>query len=281
MTRSVAELLAEAKERLGRAPHAPPLREANLLLAHVLDWQEVSVIARDDAEVDDASAERFAACISRRAGGEPVAYITGQREFYGRLFAVDHRVLIPRPETEHLVAAALELELPAAPTVLDLGTGSGCLAVTLALEIAGARCLATDIAAGALAVAAGNARRLGAAATVHPLRTCWAAGINLQAVDLVVSNPPYIDPADRDTLSPEITAFEPATALFAAEDGFAAYRSLYAELTALRPGTPVACEVGAGQAQTVAALAAAAGFEPREVIPDYAGIERIVVVTRS
>ena len=124
----VRDLLTVAKEFLRAAPHAPPAREAHLLLAHVLGWSEASLLARDDAPVSDADETAFQRLLERRVGGEPVAYLTGHREFYGRDFAVDDRVLIPRPETEHLVAAALDLGLPPAPKCLDLATGSGSIA---------------------------------------------------------------------------------------------------------------------------------------------------------
>ncbi|MGH9464259.1 MAG: peptide chain release factor N(5)-glutamine methyltransferase, partial [Thermoanaerobaculia bacterium] len=132
MGETVAVLLAGARRELSRAGIEP--REARLLLGHVLGWSEARVLARGEAEVAEASAEVFRAWVARRAAGEPFAYLTGEREFYGRVFRVDSRVLIPRPETEHLVDAALALELPGAPRFLDVGTGSGCLAITLVLE---------------------------------------------------------------------------------------------------------------------------------------------------
>jgi release factor glutamine methyltransferase len=280
MPRTVRQLLGEARERLLQAPHAPRGREANLLLGHVLGWPEARLLAHDDDAVDEAAEQRFGALLSRRLAGEPVAYLVGKREFYGREFRVDRRVLIPRPETEHLIETALELDLPAAPRILDIGTGSGCVAITLALERPGALVVATDVAAGALAVAAANARRLAASRRVLAVRAPWASAIRLSEIDLVVSNPPYVAAGDPE-LSREITDFEPAAALFAGTDGLAAYRALFSELAGLRSQTPVVLEVGQGQAGDVAKEAEASGFVHRRSLADYAGIPRIVVVNRQ
>ena len=162
---TVDELLADARRRLA-ATIEPSRREAALLLGHVLGLGEAQILARGERPVDAAHADRFGALLERRLAGEPFAYLVGEREFYGRSFFVDPRVLIPRPETEHLVDAALELsstgELPARPRLLDLGTGSGCLAITLALELDGFA-VAADLSPAALAVARANAGRHGAA----------------------------------------------------------------------------------------------------------------------
>jgi release factor glutamine methyltransferase len=281
MPTKVRDLLAAAKLRLRAAAHAPPAREAHLLLAHVLGWSEASLLARDDAPVTRAQERDFAQLIARRLAGEPVAYLTGNREFYGRDFAVDDRVLIPRPETEHLVAAALAFDLPPAPRGLDVGTGSGCIAITLALELQRSTFVATDRSLAALALARRNASRLGAGDRVRFLDSDWGSGLDLRNFDLVTSNPPYIAPAEAAQLSPEITGFEPHLALFAEAGGLAAYGQIFTCLSGLRAGTPVLCEVGSGQAPAVAAIGAKWGFELRATLPDYAGIERVVVVIRG
>jgi release factor glutamine methyltransferase len=281
MPAKVRDLLAAAKVRLRAAAHAPPAREAHLLLAHVLGWSEASLLARDDAPVDRAQERDFAQLIARRLAGEPVAYLTGSREFYGRDFAVDDRVLIPRPETEHLIAAALALGLPPAPRGLDVATGSGCIAITLALELPRSTFVATDRSLAAVALARRNAARLGAEGRVRFLNTDWGSGLDLGSLDLVTANPPYIAPAEAAQLSPEITGFEPHLALFAEAGGLAAFEQVFACLNGLRAGTPVLCEVGDGQASAVAGIASERGFEPRETLPDYAGIERVVVVIRE
>lgn len=275
---TVRQLLAEARERLAAAPFASP-REAHLLLGHVLGWSEASLLARDDAEVNGEEAARFEALVERRLAGEPVAYLVGNKEFFGRSFAVDRRVLVPRPETEHLVEAAIALEpsLPSLPRILDLGTGSGCIAATLALEVAGSRVAATDRSPGALDVARANARALGA--RVNFVAAEWAAPLDVEAIDLIVSNPPYLDPTEP--VMPQIAQWEPASALWAGAGGLDAYRELLASLAAARPGAPLLLEIGLGQAGPLAELAATAGWRLAAIHRDLAGIERVVELRRS
>ncbi|HEV8237782.1 MAG TPA: peptide chain release factor N(5)-glutamine methyltransferase [Thermoanaerobaculia bacterium] len=274
---TIRQLLAEARERLAAAPFATA-REAHLLLGHVLGWGEASLLARDDAAVSAEDAARFAALVERRLAGEPVAYLVGSKEFYGRSFAVDHRVLVPRPETEHLVEAALAVakSLPARPRILDLGTGSGCIAVTLALELADSRVTATDRAAAALAVTAANARALHA--SIALVAAAWAAPLRVEGFDLIVSNPPYLDPAGP--VMPEVAAWEPAPALWAGAGGLDAYRDLLTGLAAARPGTPLLLEIGVGQAGPLAELAARGGWRLAGVQRDLASIERVVELRR-
>ncbi len=277
---TVDRLQVEARLRLAAAPHRPPRREALLLLARVLGRSEAQLLARPEAAVTPAEAARFRDLVERRAAGEPVAYLVGEREFYGRPFTVDRRVLIPRPESEHLVEAALALELPPAPRILDLGTGSGCLAVTLACELPAARLVATDLTPGALAVAARNARRHGAGSRVRLVAADLATALDAGGFDLVVSNPPYIGADERPVLSPEITGHEPAAALFAPGGGLAVIARLLDELAPLSPATPLLFEIGAGQQPAVERLAAGSPFRLERVVADYAGIPRVVVGRR-
>jgi release factor glutamine methyltransferase len=274
------DLLARARERLSAAPFAPPRREALLLLGHVLGLTEAQVLARPERAVPAAAAARFEGLLERRLGGEPVAYLTGSREFYGRRFAVDERVLIPRPETEHLVEAALAAPLPPRPRILDLGTGSGCLAVTLALELPGARVLATDASPAALAVAAANARRLGAGGVRFAAADRYA-GLELAAFDLVVANPPYIDPAEAGSLSPEITRFEPHGALFAADRGEAMLGELIAGAARLSAGASLVLEIGRGQLPAIERHTVPSVLHVAAAIEDYAGIPRVVRLERT
>lgn len=279
---AAGDLLARARRRLAEAPFAPPGREATLLLGHVLGLSEAQVLARPEREVPAVAAARYEALVERRLSGEPVAYLTGVKEFWGRPFAVDRRVLIPRPETEHLVEAALALPLGPGARILDVGTGSGCLAVTLALERPGARVFATDASPAALAVAAGNARRLGA-------RVCFAAadryaGLELGRFDLVVSNPPYIDPGEAGGLSVEITGFEPPSALFPAGErrqGDAMLADLIQGAAALPSGATLLLEIGRGQLAAVERHAAPSPLHVAALIDDYAGIARVVRLVRG
>ncbi|HEX2253410.1 MAG TPA: peptide chain release factor N(5)-glutamine methyltransferase [Thermoanaerobaculia bacterium] len=277
---TVEALLAEGRSRLATATFRPPPREAALLLARVLGLSEAQVMARGEHPVPEAAAARFRHLLARRLAGEPVAYLFGEREFYGRPFRVDRRVLIPRPETEHLVEAALGLALPAAPRILDVGTGSGILAVTLALEIPAARVVATDLSPGAVAVAAGNARRHGVGGRVRLVAADLVAGLELAGFDLVVSNPPYIAPAEAAELSPEITGWEPHLALFASDHGLAVVRRLLAAAAALRPGAEVLLEIGRGQAAELERAASASPLQFVTAWQDYSHIPRVVRLQR-
>jgi release factor glutamine methyltransferase len=277
------DLLAEARRRLAAAPLAPPGREAQLLLGRVLGWSEAQVIARGDRPVPAAAERRFRALLDRRLGGEPVAYLLGEREFYGRVFRVDNRVLVPRPETEHVVEAALALPLPEHPRILDVGTGSGCLAVTLGLEIPGARVVATDCSSAALAVASGNARRL--RSPVRFAAADLAAGLDPSVFDLVVSNPPYIGRREAAGLSPEVRDFEPEVALFADDGGEAVLRRLLDLGRRLHPDAHLVLEIGYGQLDRVLERALER-FDPTPwslvgVRDDYAGIPRVVILRRD
>jgi release factor glutamine methyltransferase len=278
----LAVLLREARHELAAAPFATR-REATLLLGRVLGLSEAQILARGEQAVPAAAAARFRDLVARRLGGEPVAYLLGEREFYGRLFAVDRRVLIPRPETEHVVEAALALPLPAAPRILDVATGSGCLAVTLALELPRSRIVASDLSPAALAVAAGNARRLGADDRLRFVASDLVAALSaveVGAFDLVVSNPPYVDLADAATLSPEVCNFEPHLALFSPGRGDTTIGRLCAQCAALRAGSWLVVEIGFGQLEAARRHASASGFEVFEVRPDYAGVPRVVVLRR-
>jgi release factor glutamine methyltransferase len=278
---TIGELLGWGRARLAAAPLAPPPREAALLLGRVLGLSEAQVLARDERPVGSADALRYQDWIERRAGGEPVAYLVGEREFYGRVFRVDPRVLIPRPETEHLIEQALATPLPPRPRILEVGAGSGCIAVTLACELPAARLVATDLSAGALAVARSNAARLGAADRVAFVRTDLFAGIALPAIDLLVSNPPYVDRTEAAEMSPEVCNFEPHLALFPpGGGGLETISRLLASAAGLNPGVRVLLEIGRGQLEAVESSARAVGFDLLAAQPDYAGIPRVAVLVR-
>jgi release factor glutamine methyltransferase len=250
------------------------------LVGHVLGWTEVQVITRQMETLDKTHASHFELVINRRLTGEPVAYILGVKEFYGRPFQVDSRVLIPRPETEHLVEVALELPLPRWPSVLDLGTGSGCLACTLAMELPASRIVASDISVGGLAVARNNLRLHGLTDRVQLLASDLARALDLARFDLVVSNPPYVGSDEAASLSAEILDFEPDTALFAGAAGDVIHQRLLTELAGLRSESWLVMEIGAGQEDLIRRLTADSDLRLVEVRPDYAGHPRVAVLQR-
>ncbi len=278
---TIGELVREGRARLIAAPFAPPPREAGLLLGRALGLSEAQVLARDERSVEPTAAARYHDWIERRVGGEPVAYLFGEREFFGRLFRVDRRVLIHRPETEHLIETALGLALPPNPRILEVGVGSGCIAVTLACELPTARIVATDLSAGALGVARRNVARLGVEGRVRLVHTDLLAGIAAERIDLVVSNPPYVDRNEAALMSPEVCNFEPHLALFPpGGGGVETISRLLAAAAGLRAGVRVLLEIGRGQLEPVLSTARLAGFDLLAAQPDYAGIPRIAVLAR-
>jgi release factor glutamine methyltransferase len=250
-----------------------PLPDARALLAHSLRCTREALIAHPERRVDDHDANSFEQLAARRRAGEPLAYLQGEREFYGRTFKVGPAVLIPRPETELLVTLALERAQSAdRPRLLDLGTGSGCIAITLALEAAGAEVVATDISRGALDVARANAARLEARVTF--IESHWYATVD-GSFDLIVANPPYVAPGD-----PHLDALrhEPAQALVAADGGLACLRQIVAGASAhLSPGGWLLVEHGYDQAAAVREMLAKEGFDQLETVPDDARIERVTL----
>ncbi|MEM9555592.1 MAG: peptide chain release factor N(5)-glutamine methyltransferase [Acidobacteriota bacterium] len=279
---TVGSLLAAARRALAAAPADTAPREAALLLGHLLGLDEARLRARAERRVDRATAAAYRELVGRRAVGEPVAYLLGRREFYGRDFLVDARVLVPRPETEHLVEVALALELPPRPRIVDVGAGSGCIAVTLACELEAARVLASDVSLGALAVTLANARRLGVADRVACVAADGARAFDLAAVDLLVSNPPYIAPEVAESLPLDVSAHEPHEALFAADAGRSVLAALLAAATDLRPGVHLLLEIGHDQADWLRAkVASQPALELVELVRDYGGHERTAVVRRG
>jgi len=259
-----------------------PIDEARLdaavLARHALGWSlaEWAAGSRDDAP--PAFAEELRGLITRRAAREPVAYITGKRDFYGRTFRVSPAVLIPRPETEGIVEAALPLLRGIELTIADIGTGSGCLAITLALECPRARIVATDTSVAALDVARENARAMDA--RVEFVQAEWLPA-DLTSIDLIITNPPYVPEHDRASLMADVRDFEPASALFAGPDGLDAIRVLLPiAARALKPGGSLIMEIGAGHDSQVAELIVRAGLHLERIRPDLAGIPRVVVAKR-
>lgn len=277
----------QARERLLAAGIVPEEAafDAELLARDVLRWDRASFVARTAESAPPEFAARFNPLVDRRARREPMAYIRGRQEFWGREFLVRPGVLIPRPETEILIEEALAWARGRGSShdsarIVDIGTGSGCLAVTLALELPGAQVWATDISADALDIARENAARLGTAVTfVH--------GSDLASVprpvDLIVSNPPYVSATEYPTLPPEVRDFEPAAALLAGDTGLEAIRQVVtsAASTLAQQGL-LLMEMGYGQEPAVRQIVTDAGdLTLLRVCDDLQGIPRVVVATRG
>jgi release factor glutamine methyltransferase len=268
----VREALDSAVVALSAAGVDTPRLDAEVLLAHALGVDRLVLVTDRDRRVEGPAVRMFQDAVRRRSvAREPVAYITGVKGFRRIDLHVDGRVLIPRPETETLVEAALDL--PHGARVVDVGTGSGAVALALKDERPDLDVIATDTSADALAVARANAQRLG-------LEVRFVAGDLLDGaghVDAIVSNPPYVE--DGAPLQPEIARHEPPGALYAGADGLVVIRRLV-EQAAASPARFVALEVGMGQAGAVADVLRAGGFAVVDVHPDLAGIERVVAGRR-
>lgn len=267
MMETVAALLAAARRQI-------PPAEARRLLGHVLQRSAAWLEAHRDDAVEAAAAREMSALAGRRAAGEPIAYLTGWREFYGRGFRVNPAVLIPRPETELLIEL-VKKKVGAGETarLLDLGAGSGCIAITLALELPAAQVMAVEVSTEALAVARGNAQRLSAA--VAFVAGNWFDALPAQRFDVIVANPPYVAAGDPHLQQGDLR-FEPVTALTDRADGLTAIRHIVASAPDwLMPGGTLLLEHGYDQADAVAALLKAAGFATLEQHRDLAGIVRV------
>jgi release factor glutamine methyltransferase len=294
---SVRDALGAAVDALHAAGVEDPRLDAELLLSEASGWDRARLAANPEAGVPAVAARRFGETLRRRLRREPVAYILGHKGFRHIELAVDRRVLIPRPETELLVELALELR-PAA--VLDVGTGSGAIALAIADELPSCEVTATDTSAAALEVARENAERLGLADRVRFLEGTLPGGDSGPeqgsppdppagagwGFDLIVANLPYVAEVDWASLQPEVTEWEPREALLAGPDGLDAIRALVPTLRErLSPryagrkaftSAVVGLEVGDGQAGAVAGLLREAGFDEVEARPDLAGIDRVV-----
>lgn len=259
--RTVMEVVRLSTGYLQGHGSGSPRLDAELLAATALGVRRLDLYLQFDRPLDEAQLSAVRELVRRRGDGEPVAYITGEREFYGRPFSVSAAVLIPRPETETLVDLALKRIRAVshhgrAPRIADLGTGSGCVALTLAAEIPAATVVATDLSEAALAVAAANARRHDLAGRVELIAGSWADPLRGREFDVVVSNPPYIPSAELAALAGDVRDHEPALALDGGEDGLDAYRALLPSLAAiLAPGGWAAVEIDIRAATSVSTLA--------------------------
>ena len=288
---SVGDALRAAAPRLRASGSRSPRLDAELLLASALGVPRAELFRDPGRLLQSDEAARFEELIGRRVAREPVAYILGRRAFRTIDLEVTPDVLIPRPETETLVEVALEAlsAMPIAgpdpedePLALDIGTGSGCVALALAAEDPFVRLVAADVDPGALAVARRNAARLGLARRVEFVLSDLFADVGERPFDLIVSNPPYIPADEYVALEPNVRDYEPRLALYGGVDGLDFYRRLVpGAALLLRPGGTLALEVGAGQADDVAAVIEAAGaYETPERRSDLSGVPRVVFARR-
>jgi release factor glutamine methyltransferase len=268
---TIQDALAQGTKLLNDENIAAPRLTAEVLLGHALHRDRVWLYGHGNEELSEVGWIHYGRYLHERLNGKPTQYITGRQEFYGREFRVNPAVLIPRPETEHVVEAALAMLRPGM-TVVDVGCGSGAIAVTLALE-SQARVIATDISFEALQVARDNARRLGA-------RVEFIAGdliAPLRCADVIVSNPPYVPATDLTALQREVRDYEPHVALFAGDTGLEIYQRLIADAQrVLRNGGHLILELGFKLADPVRGMLDQ-GWSDVRLIPDLAGIPRVLV----
>jgi release factor glutamine methyltransferase len=276
---SFARLVRRIRDELQRAGVEGAARDARLIVAHAASLSDAGLIVRERDAVDAGIIERAEFGAQRRAAGEPVARIVGEKEFYGLVFALGPDTLVPRPETELLVEASLaHLGQCRGPRFLELGTGTGCVAIAMALHCPTATGLATDISEGALEVAADNARTYGVEGRLGFAPGDWYGAVPAgERFDLVVANPPYIASADLPGLAREVSEHDPRAALDGGADGLDGLRAVVAGAGKyLGPGGMLAVEIGASQAAPVAALAREAGFETITTRQDLAGHDRVI-----
>ena len=280
---ALRQWIQQGKMRLKAGPHPDRAgRDAELLMLHVLGKDKAWLMAHPHEILTGLDAVRYYAMVDRRLAGEPIQYIVGETEFYGLTFQVNRDVLIPRPETEHLVEKVMELaggfhrSLIPQPRIVDVGAGSGAIAVALAAKVTYAEITAIDLSVAALAVARSNAKSNGVAGKIRFLEGDLLAPVAEERFEIVVSNPPYVPQGDRDGLAVEVRDFEPGLALFAGDEGLDIYRRLIPDAFAvLIPGGFVALEIGFGQSGAIEGLLAEAGFEQIEFVPDLQGIPRV------
>jgi release factor glutamine methyltransferase len=284
----IRALIAAAEHTLAQGPHPERARlDAEALLLHLLrrnvpNRNRAWLVTHWDSPTMLDEGPELSALVERRRAGEPIQYIIGETEFYGLPFRVTPGVLIPRPETEHLVEKVIELAGRfLEPHIVDVGTGSGAIAITLAHHLPQASITAIDLSPAAIAIASENATMNNVSARIRFLQGDLFAPVAGELFDIVVSNPPYVPYADRDSLAIEVRDYEPALALFAGGDGLDIYRRLIPDaFSALAPGGHVALEIGFGQSVAVGELLTRSRFEEIEFVADLQAIPRVASAQR-
>ena len=286
MPTSIAETILEGAHRLRKAGVPEARREAGSLLGYVLGRDRSFILTHVEDAISEEQAERFRECLERRAQGEPLQYITANQEFFGLDFEVTKDVLIPRPETELLIETALKLLTPSADAfICDVGTGSGCIVITLMQQLKQARAVAIDISLDALAVARRNAVRHSVAERIDFVHSDCFAALNSRELrpsfDLIVSNPPYVEDGAMADLQREVRDFEPRSALAAGADGLDIIRSLLLEAPSfLKTGGYFLFEIGFNQAAAVEQLLDPKIWRLIDINKDLQGIPRTVALQR-
>jgi len=268
------------RDRFRQADVDTPELDARLLAEAAFDFDRLALTLNEQNEAPDAGLAKLADFAGRRLQGEPVARILGHKEFYGLDFVLNDATLVPRPETELLVDLALEALRPLeAPVLLDLGTGSGCVAIAILVHAPNARAVATDLSEEAIAAARENAIRHGVLDRISFRAGSWCGPLlPAEQFDVVVSNPPYVESDIVEQLQVEVSEFDPHLALDGGEDGLAAYRAIAAGIPdRLRPGAQVIVEIGSEQGLEVGAIFSAAGFVGIDIRKDLAGLDRVVI----
>lgn len=283
---TIDQALTAAVARLSAAGIADPRLDARVLLGAATGLSREALLAHGDRAIEQAAATRLDGYVARRVASEPVARILGHKEFWSLVFEVTADTLVPRPETETLIEAALAAvpDRNASVAVLDLGTGTGCLLLAFLAERPNARGTGIDINPGAVTVAARNAARLRLEQRARFVVADFADDLSsriTERFDVILSNPPYIAADEIDSLAPDVARYEPRAALSGGADGLAAYRALAERLIGLlAPGGRAFLEIGQGQADSVAAIMAGGGLAVRAYHADLAGITRALVVSR-
>jgi release factor glutamine methyltransferase len=272
------ELYLLGRDSLRESPVENPELESSLLLSKTLGINAIDIYAYPERKVGLEEVEEFKRLLDRRLKREPVAYILGEKEFYSRPFIVTPNVLIPRPETEILVEEALKvIKNISHPLVVDTGTGSGCIAVTIGCECGDARIFATDISFEALLVARANSKRHRAIESVSLVRMDFLSGFKKESIDIVISNPPYVSESDFSKLEPNVRDFEPKESLLGGEDGLDCIRKIVHQSgRVLKNGGWCIVEVGANQYESVSEIFDYAGFRSVSSVKDLSGIERVI-----
>ncbi|PCJ27328.1 MAG: protein-(glutamine-N5) methyltransferase, release factor-specific [Rickettsiales bacterium] len=257
-----------------------PSLDARLLLCATMEYTHEELLLNYNQELTPAEEKEFMALVSRRKSSEPLAYILGQQEFYGLELRIDRNVLIPRPETELLIDLVLNDPLPHNKTIkiLDLGTGSGAISIALAKHIQAASITATDISKQALEIAKINAEIHDVSGQINFRISDWYDQLGEAKYDYIISNPPYIAKSEQDQMAKETLLFEPELALYAPEEGLAAYKSIInAASQHLKPGGRLLLEIGYSQKNAIISILSANGFKNTRTHQDLAGLDRVIM----